>query len=338
MCTSLLYTDAAGAAYAGRTMEFMEPFPWRGAYLPAGIRVRSHPAPGVQPRTFTTTHRILAMTGNVETSDAWTVANSKIVEGLNDAGLSFSLLSFADAAGPAMSATKTLAALSALDLGSWTLGQFATVAEVKAALRDQPVLLAPVLNVFGPTNAPFHYVLHDRSGATIVIEFAAGKQTIYDDPVGVMTNGPELSWHLTNLNNYTYLSNVDRSTNQFGTLRVSQPDFGIATSGLPASNTSVGRFVRAVYYAQYVHKAASPDEAIVTLAHIMNNFDRPLDATIDFPTAANEGAYSSEYTQFTALCDLNRGVLCIRSSDSINYTRFEMAALATTTKITSLAT
>jgi penicillin V acylase-like amidase (Ntn superfamily) len=202
-------------------------------------------------------------------------------------------------------------------LGAWTLGQFATVAEVKAALQDEPVLLVPVLNVFGKTNAPFHYVLHDRAGATIVIEFAGGKQTVYDDPVGVMTNGPELSWHLTNLNNYTYLGNVDRSTNRFGTLNVSQPDAGIAMAGLPASNTSVGRFVRAVYYSQYVRKAANPDDAIVTLAHIMNNFDRPLDATI-------------EYTQFTSLFDLNRGIALFRSSEALNYTRYDLNAFAAT--------
>ena len=91
---------------------------------------------------------------------------------------------------------------------------------------------------------PFHYVLHDRTGASIEVEFSGTTQSVYDNPVGVMTNGPAFSWHLTNLANYTFLSNVDRSESQFGALQVAQPDSGIATEGLPSSNTSVGRFVR----------------------------------------------------------------------------------------------
>jgi len=46
---SLLYTHAAGPAYAGRKTEVMEPFPWPAAYLPEGIRVRSHAAPSFNP-------------------------------------------------------------------------------------------------------------------------------------------------------------------------------------------------------------------------------------------------------------------------------------------------
>ena len=53
------------------------------------------------------------------------------------------------------------------------------------------------------------------------------------------------------------------------------------TAGLPASNTSVGRFVRATYYAQFTEKVSAPDDAIKTLAHVMNNFDRPKGITID---------------------------------------------------------
>ncbi|NMF85206.1 linear amide C-N hydrolase [Nodosilinea sp. P-1105] len=55
-----------------------------------------------------------------------------------------------------------------------------------------------------------------------------GKKSI--NPVGSVTNGPRFDWHLTNLSHYTCLSNVDQLTNTFGSLKVSQPDFSIATS------------------------------------------------------------------------------------------------------------
>ncbi|WP_250152455.1 linear amide C-N hydrolase [Ancylobacter radicis] len=339
-CTSLIYRDANGGVYFGRTLELAMELPYRVAYIPPAQRYSSVATAGGAALDYTTKYRILAVTVPDGSLD-----DLKIVEGFNEKGLTFSLLAFAGAAGPTDSFSKTKAALSAIDLGSWTLGQFQNVAEVKAALAAQPVLLAP-LAVLGNAKSPFHYVLHDRSGASIVVEFANGKQAVYDNPVGVMTNGPEFTWHLTNLDNYTFLSNVDQSSGAFGALKVAQPDSGIATAGLPASNTSVGRFVRAVYYSQYAEKVAAPDDALRTLAHIMNNFDRPKNITIDTNSGGNEGIaavatkdsppFTSEYTSWTALTDLNRSTLYLRTYGGLNYTRFDLTRLSASTKPLSI--
>ncbi|HGS4517499.1 TPA: linear amide C-N hydrolase, partial [Vibrio metschnikovii] len=154
----------------------------------------------------------------------------------------------------------------------------------------------------------------------------------------VMTNGPEFTWHLTNLNNYTFLSNIDQSEIKLGGVTFKQPDSGIATAGLPASNTSVGRFVRAVYYAQFTEKAKTPDEAVTTLAHIMNNFDRPRGITIDSrmtealqdkvaPGVVGHRMYTSEYSTWTSLSDLKRLRLSVRLYESLNYVTFDLGAL-----------
>lgn len=84
------------------------------------------------------------------------------------------------------------------------------------------------------------------------------------------------------------LSNVDRPTAAVGDYQAAQPDSGVATSGLPASNTSVGRFVRAAFYAQYTEKAETPQRAVTILAHEMNNFDRPL--VLPFQRVSSEAA------------------------------------------------
>ncbi|EBF0843318.1 linear amide C-N hydrolase [Salmonella enterica subsp. enterica] len=47
-----------------------------------------------------------------------------------------------------------------------------------------------------------------------------------------MTNGPEFKWHLTNLNNYTQLTNEDSSAGTLGNIKISQPDSGIAVSAV----------------------------------------------------------------------------------------------------------
>jgi choloylglycine hydrolase len=262
----------------------------------------------------------------------------KVLQGMNSQGLSFALLAFASSDGPADMVNKTKAALAAIDLGAWSLAQFGTVAEVKAALEKQPVLTTALLPL-GQLKTPFHYTLHDATGASLVVEFVNGEQRLHDNPIGVMTNGPEFSWHMTNLNNYTFLSNKDQSKLEINGQQLMQPDSGIATVALPASNTSVGRFVRAVYYSQFAEKAKTPDEAVKHLAHVMNNFDRPRGITIDerfkgaianmaAPGVEGEWTYTTEYTSWTALTDLRRGQVHVRTHDGLNFVRFDLAELS----------
>lgn len=247
-CTSLLYTDAKGAPYAGRTMELPVQLDYNVAFYPVGSNFSSQADKHVA-LDYQAKHSFLSITvPDPVTKDL------KVVEGINDKGLSFSVLAFASTKGPADMSEKTQKILSAIDLGSWVLSQFKTVGEVKVALEKQPVLVTALLPM-GLLKTPFHYTIHDANGDSIVIEFSDGEQHIYDNKLGVMTNGPEFTWHLTNLNNYTFLSNIDKSELKIGGLTFTQPDSGIATNGLPASNTSVGRFVRAVYYSQFAEKA-----------------------------------------------------------------------------------
>jgi penicillin V acylase-like amidase (Ntn superfamily) len=153
-----------------------------------------------------------------------------------------------------------------------------------------------------------------------------------------MTNGPDFQWHLTNLNNYTFLSNIDQSRTTFGSFQARQPDSGIATAGLPSSNTSVGRFVRATYYAQYTEQVSDPDMAIQTLAHIMNNFDRPRGVTVDASDregglnlesmSATDTDTSTEYTSWTSMSDLQRTLFLVRTYHGLNYVAFDLRNLS----------
>lgn len=328
-CTALLFRSTDGGAYAGRTMELSMELPYVVASIPKGHSFTST-VEGHAALNFQTKYNIIAIA-----VPNGSLADLKIVEGQNDQGLTFSVLAYAGASGPADNAAKTKAMLAAIDLGAWVLGQFAIAAEVKTALEADTVLLTALAPLHGAVT-PFHFVIHDRSGKSIVVEYSNDKQNVYDNPVGVMTNGPEFPWHLTNLNNYTFLNNLDQSTGKFGDLSVSQPDSGIATAGLPSSNTSVGRFVRAAYYATFAEKPTA-DKAIRTLGHVMNNFDRPRGITIDpvnsggldiaGASATGDQQYKSEYTSFTVLSDLNNSVFYVRPYDAINFIKFDLKRL-----------
>jgi choloylglycine hydrolase len=56
---------------------------------------------------------------------------------------------------------------------------------------------------------PPHYVVHDESGKSIVIEYVEGKLHVYDNVIGVITNSPAFDWHITNLRNYLNFSPVN---------------------------------------------------------------------------------------------------------------------------------
>lgn len=346
MCTSLIYRDAMNRAYLGRTLELSLELPYQIALFPPsltlGSQVSDHPL-----LSWNTKHAFIAVTMPLTSPVSQTPMGKqdlKVIEGLNNAGLSFSVQSYSQAGGSQAHVEPTCAVLSAADLGAWVLGQFTTVEEVKTALIEQPVLMEPV-PILGGLEMPFHYSVHDASGSSIVIEFHHGAITVYDNPVGVMTNAPQFSWHLANLNNYTFLTNIDRSKSKFGSYDAAQPGAGIAKAGLPSSDTSVDRFVRAAFYAQYAEKQTDPDQAVKMVAHLMNNFDRPRGITIDYPDQGSahlkvQGQdvpiIPTEYTSWTSLSDLGRRLFFLRDAGGMNYICFDVGSLASETEFRSI--
>lgn len=336
-CTTILVTDASGRAYHGRTLEYSSLLPMDMTYFPAGTKVVSSTPSGEAGLTFDTKYPILGMSFQV-VSSAKQVA---FAEGINDQGVSFSAnwLTGTDSPVVGKDAARILAAS---DFGAWVLGNFKTVEEVKEAMRNgQTEFWVPVSPLDPEAPLPLHYAINDKSGNSIVVEFTDGKVNIYDNPVGVMTNGPFFPWHLTNLQNYTF-SNVDKDTAQLGKLKIATQDGGIALSALPSAETSQGRFVKAAFYANYVRKAKTPDEAIVTLAHLMNNFDRPYDLTVDEAGGTGDGvrssSTSSEVTIWTTLQDLSRNLLYFRSIEAMNWAVIDMGKLKDVKQIKTVST
>ena len=261
-----------------------------------------------------------------------------MVEGINNQGLSINSNEFNNSKAPENLGDNDQKILASTDFAMWVLGNFQTVQQVKQALlSDEVKIWLPLVPFIGNAPMPIHYAIFDKTGAGIVVEFSKGQQNVYDNEVGVMTNIPDFPWHLENLNNYAFLTNIDRNQGQFNHLKVSAADRGIALEGLPSAQTSAGRFVKAAYYANFVRKAKTPDEAIITLAHILNNFDRPYNLSIDPPGAVGDGPAldipSTEVTLFTWMSDKSRNLYFLRTIDSYNYTMIDMNALASETQI-----
>lgn len=336
-CTSILITDTEGRAYHGRTLEYSALLPMDVTYLPAGMRVISLTPSGNQGVTFDTKYPILGMSAKVVTASKQVT----VAEGINDQGLSFSANWLNGTQSPAVGKDHSKV-MSVSDLGIWILGNFKTAQDVKEAIKSGKLeFWVPEKNTIAPdTPLPLHYSINDKNGGSIVVEFLDGKTQVYDNPVGVMTNGPAFPWHLENLNNYTF-NNVNKNTGQLGKLKLQTQDSGIALTSLPSAETTQGRFVKAAFYANYVRKAKEPDEAMTTLAHIMNNFDRPYDLTVDMAGGMGDGVTrnnSSEVTVWTTLQDLSRNLLYFRSINAMNWSVIDMNKIKDVKQIKSIST
>ena len=337
MCTSLLTFDADGKAYLGRGIEYNRPMPTQITYMPAGTAVESLTPDGKQGKAFNTQYPILALVGQ-------SIPEAKypaIFQGTNDQGLSLGAQTLVHSSSPPVGNDPSKI-LSVNDLGTWILGSFKNVPEVKAALLSgETEFWLPLVPDFGNTPYQEHYAVFDKSGGAIVIEFYNNKLNVYDNPAYVMTNQPPFPWHLENLNNYTF-SNINPNKAKLGKLDIASTDAGSAIAALPSAQTSAGRFVKAAYYSNYVRKAKTPDEAIITLGHIMNNFDRCYDLTIDEAGAVGDGPGSDTETTEVSwnlfLHDLSRNLFYIRNINALNWSVIDINKLKDVKEIKTINT
>ena len=322
-CTTLTLKDQQGAVYQGRTMEFTE-LPFYVNYCPKLTKFVSRAPKGKTGLEFIAKYAFIGISNHQDLAQAF------ITDGVNSKGLTVAVNAFHGSSLPAVSHK----VLDATNLGSWILSQFGTITEVKVALAKQAIWQGSEL--FANREFPFHLAVFDRSGKGIVIEYINGKQIIHDNPVGVLTNGPDFTWHLTNLNNYANLSNVGNARASLNGYAIKAVDIGGNLLGLPSDDMSPSRFVRAAFYANYAQKP-EPAHAITTLGKIMNKFDRIRGITADkngmveLALPQNKAATTEnagEWVVWTSLTDLNNSVYYIRPEHSLNYCKFELNKIA----------
>ncbi len=287
-CTGISLNAKDGAMIRGRTMEFGFPLSSNVIVVPSGTAMTGTLPDGKQGIAYTTKY---AMVG------ANAAGQTAIMDGMNDQGLSFGLFYFPGFAEyPAVTAANAGKAMAPFEFGTWVLGNFATVDDVKAALASGgAVVVDTPAPGFG--SSPSHYFLRDKSGKSIVIEPLGGVLKVFDAPLGVVTNAPAYDWHLTNLRNYVNLSVTNVPPLDLDGIKLTQLGQGAGMHGLPGDFTPPSRFIRAVAFTQAEVPSATADDAVLTAFHILNQFDIPKGSVRDKATGG------PELTQWTAVSD-----------------------------------
>ena len=196
---------------------------------------------------------------------------------------------------------------SILTFGSWALGSFETVAELREAVKTMKVWADDSLPT-GPTPATLHFVFVDRGGAGMVVEYVGGEVKIHDNVAHVLTNAPTYDWHLNNVRNYLSLSTVGVPERQIGTVNVTELGQGGGLIGLPGDYTPPSRFVRATVLRHTATTPKNAAEGAQVVAHILNNVDIPVGVA---QSRTPDGKLVSDYTQWVAVKDLTNNRLMI---------------------------
>ncbi len=290
-CTGIMLKMKDGAIVHGRTLEFGTPVETSIAVIPRG-QVFTGQTPNGDGLKYTVKY---GATGIVA------FANPRLLDGINEAGLAagtFFFPTFAEYA--AVTPDNQSKGLSPADFPNWLLTQFGSVDEVRKAVESGAVVITPtVLDGWGPTAPPFHYVVYDKTGASLVIEPVGGTLKVHDNALGTLTNSPSFDWHMTNLRNYIALNPRDVPTVKIDGDSFKALGQGTGMLGLPGDFTPPARFIRAAVFSATAIPAANAGKGIDQVFHILNNFDIPVGVSRDVVN----GVVYSDYTQMTVARD-----------------------------------
>jgi choloylglycine hydrolase len=250
---------------------------------------------------------IMTTTEHKDGVKAGTAISTSVFDGMNSAGLSSGSLNFQGASyqqrkDPA-DGTENIFVGFFVD---WLLSNFATCEEVKKAFAEDRVrVIAENAGGFAPEEAEAavhqHYAVHDATGNSLVIEFIDKKAVVTDNPIGVLTNLPVFSWHLTNLGMYARLTNFstahgDHAANFDGVIYAPPgtatpepadkkqppapqyfstgiPGMGDGLIGIPGDFRPPSRFVRTAYMKRFAVPPTTASEAVSQGFHLLNGVD-----------------------------------------------------------------
>jgi choloylglycine hydrolase len=304
-CTDFLLKCEDGTIIASRSMEFAQHLPTTLVAVPPGQKMQS-PAPnGKHGMAWTSKYGFVAMM----------VDKNLLADGFNEKGLSCGILWFYGADYPDASDKPDDTILGLVELPYWLLGNFATVAEARDALKKVNVYgyVVPFLKEI----PPIHFSIHDAEGNSLVIEFLDGQMHLWDNGIGVCTNSPSYPWQTTNLRNYVNLRALNAGPMNLSGTVLWQTGQGTGMLGIPGDWTPPSRFVRIALFKDFLATPKTATQGISAGFHLLNTVDIPFGDVV-------ESRSSFDYTQWAVVKDLTHKKLYFRTYEDLNIRTVEI--------------
>lgn len=194
-------------------------------------------------------------------------------DGLNEAGLSFSLQYYPGCAKYEVVKEVASNQIDFIVLGRNIIAECATIEETIDYVEKYQG------NYVVQADQPAHFFFADKTGKTLVVEpDKPGYVTIYRENNGIMTNSPSYSFHLLNLNQYVNIAHIDGFSESpiKGVNGQAIHAHGTAGAfGLPADTSPASRFIRASYLRDTTTKKdlITAEDGVLRMFRLMNLFD-----------------------------------------------------------------
>lgn len=273
-CTGIALKANDGSYINGRTIEFGLPLDIAIIIIPHNYAFQGSLPDQTGGLTFRAKYASVG---------AAAFGENTIMDGMNEKGLSVGAFYFPGYAGYApLSPANKIKAVSPTEFSTWLLTQFASVDEVKAALPT--IAIVSTKPKGWPGLPPFHYVVYDKNGKSIVIEPTKGKLKVYDNPVGALTNSPTFGWQLSNLSNYINLSPLNPGPSTIKLTAIQKFVKSAGLHGLPGDFTSPARFIRAAILSAVATPSKDGHATALQTFHLLSQFDIPVGSQLIPPT------------------------------------------------------
>lgn len=283
MCTAVFLQTPTSVPYFGRTMDFSYPLDPEIYFCPAGYKWQGI----LLGEEFQTTHRFMGIGQNL--------SPVTFAEGVNERGFAVASLYFPGYAQYDMPDSTDSTSVTSTGLLTYLLGNCACV--------DHAASILPALHIVGVkdavthTVAPLHWIMADSSGACMVIEKDAQGLHLIDNPIGVLSNSPDFTWHMTNLRNYACVTPQQEAQVTWNGVTLTPFGQGAGTLHLPGDYTPPSRFVRTAYMKCHTLLPREDNEAVPSCFHILESVSIPKGCVMT-------SRQTPDYTQYTSFINL----------------------------------
>lgn len=204
--------------------------------------------------------------------------------------------------------------LATFELIPYLLGKCETVQEVRVLLPQIQLTRTPYSSALPPT--PLHWLISDAK-ESITLEPLAKGLTLYENPVGVLTNNPPFHYHMYRLSDFMGLSKHP-PVNQFADTVALEPYcLGMGALGLPGDPSSASRFVRAAFTKINSHCRDGEESSVTQFFHILQAVEQQKGLV-----KVEDGHY--EYTLYSSCCNTNKGIYYYRTYENSQITAVDM--------------
>lgn len=287
----------------GRTLDFPSPILSRLVKIPVGEKLTSKDPEGNPAYQWTSQYGIVGLTAFGDENNG-----SNIIDGMNTEGLKIGSLSLEETVYQTVPNDQMNKAMALSDSFVWLLGTCATIEDVKKALSEVYIWG----DIIPPMQTPYlqHYSIHDKTGASLVVEYINGELRMYDNPVHMLTNDPPFPEQLENLRTYDYLNTAFEEGQNPGT----------GMKGLPGDYTTTSRFVRGATLLKFAKKC---EDAFHLAMTILGSLEVPLGLKLAFTN--NDKDYDA--TRWKTISDLANLTFYYMTIQSRGWTSVDLKQL-----------